>query len=264
MGNGDRSSQLVETPPPPELTDELKARQETINGFAQFDCMVGLIDAGLEAQRFELKTWMIAKLNEHAVAQLSKDGGRSRQGPIKIKGSGHQPPPHDDVHRLMDELCDYVNGNWHQSALHLAAYIAWRLNWIHPYADGNGRTSRAVAYMVLCIRMGTRLPGKKTIPDRIAANKQPYYEALEDADRAETESKLDVSAMEKLLKEHLNAQIGDEANSQNERRETVASKLLVTEREQARPWWKLTRTQLAWTLATVIVPIVVALIKAFA
>lgn len=161
MGNGDRSSRLVKTPAPLELTDAEKAHQETQNGFVQFDRMMAMIREGIGSHRFELRTWMIAQLNELAVAKLSTDGGRVRQGPIEIQGSGHQPPPHTEVHRLLDEMCDYVNQNWAQSPVHLAAYIAWRLNWIHPYADGNGRTSRATAYLVLSVRAGWLLPGKK-------------------------------------------------------------------------------------------------------
>ncbi|HET9282483.1 MAG TPA: Fic family protein [Candidatus Angelobacter sp.] len=53
-----------------------------------------------------------------------------------------------------------------KSAIHLAAYVIWRLNWIHPFADGNGRTSRALSYLVLCTRLGERLPGTVTIPDQ--------------------------------------------------------------------------------------------------
>jgi Fic family protein len=43
-------------------------------------------------------------------------------------------------------MCDYVNDRWAEaSAVHLCAYVLWRLNWIHPFGDGNGRTARAIA-----------------------------------------------------------------------------------------------------------------------
>src|ERR1700691_2453032 len=52
-----------------------------------------------------------------------------------------------------------VNEHWEESnAIHLAAYILWKLNWIHPFADGNGRTARAVSYAVLCIKLDGLLP----------------------------------------------------------------------------------------------------------
>jgi Fic family protein len=95
-----------------------------------------------------------------------------------------------------------------RAAAHLAAYVMWRLNWIHPFDDGNGRTSRAVSYLIMCMKLGYPLPGTNTIPDQIAANKQPYYDALEAADLVWKERKVvDVSALEKLLGGYLSAQL---------------------------------------------------------
>jgi Fic family protein len=97
-------------------------------------------------------------------------------------------------------MCDYINENWAKaSPLHLAAYTLWRMNWIHPFVDGNGRTSRAVSYLVLCVRLRYVLPGITTIPELIAKNKDPYYQALEAADKANADGKIDLSEMEKLL-----------------------------------------------------------------
>jgi len=73
------------------------------------------------------------------------------------------------------------------------------MNWIHPFADGNGRTARAVSYVVLSIKLDSLLPGTPTIPEQIASNKEPYYKALEEADRAWAARKIDVSSLEELL-----------------------------------------------------------------
>lgn len=112
---------------------------------------------------------------------------------------------------LIEELCDYVNDHWTESTpIHLASYVMWKLNWIHPFTDGNGRTSRAASYLVLCLRAGYLLPGRLTIPDQIAEDKSPYYLALEAADTAWTEKKaIDLAAMEKLLAELLARQLVD-------------------------------------------------------
>lgn len=83
----------------------------------------------------------------------------------------------------------------------------WRLNWIHPFPDGNGRTSRAASYLVLCTSLGYLIPGHTTIPQRIAARKRPYWHALEAADEADARGTIDVSAMESLLEEFLEAQL---------------------------------------------------------
>jgi Fic family protein len=85
----------------------------------------------------------------------------------------------------------------------------WRLNWIHPFADGNGRTSRAASYLVLCVRSGSALPGTNTIPEQISKAKASYYDALEAADQACLKGRLDLSALEDLLSTALAAQLAD-------------------------------------------------------
>jgi len=85
--------------------------------------------------------------------------------------------------------------------------VLWRLSWIHPFSDGNGRTSRAAAHVVLSIKLDSLLPGTPTIPEQIAADKVPYYEALEAADASCARGEVDVSALEDLLSRMLVEQL---------------------------------------------------------
>jgi Fic family protein len=104
------------------------------------------------------------------------------------------------VAAFVEEMCDYVNEKWsQQTAIHLASYAMWRLNWIHPFDDGNGRTSRMLSYVILCVRSGQHLPGKNTIPEQISKDKTPYYMALDAADDACRDDRVDVSVLEELL-----------------------------------------------------------------
>lgn len=98
------------------------------------------------------------ELNRLAVERIIANPGAYRQTPMEIGKSKHQPPRWEDVPELVDEMCEYVARNWHRSAVHLAAYLLWRVNWIHPFSDGNGRTARAISYLVLCVRLLQRLP----------------------------------------------------------------------------------------------------------
>jgi Fic family protein len=112
------------------------------------------------------------------------------------------------VPELVEDLCDYVNSNWDkESAIHLAAYVMWRLNWIHPFADGNGRTSRILSFFVLFAKLGALLPGTPTLPDLIIDNRSHYEEALDDADDACKAGRIDVSKMEALLERLLAKQL---------------------------------------------------------
>ncbi len=113
----------------------------------------------------------------------------------------------------VEHLCDYVNDNWEKSALHLTGYVLWRLNWIHPFADGNGRTARAVSYVVLSVKLDSLLPGSPTIPEQISEDKEPYYKALEAADEVwKGSGTVNVSDLENMIGTMLARQLVAAAN----------------------------------------------------
>jgi len=105
-------------------------------------------------------------------------------------------------------MCDYVNQNWNNALpVDLAAYVMWRVNWIHPFFGGNGRTARSASYLVLCAKLGFLPAGNPTIPELIAANREPYYQALRSADTAWANGRLDVSEMRNVISSALAEQL---------------------------------------------------------
>lgn len=184
------------------ITDpDLRAQREAQNGLTQFDRVKEIVEYYLHPDRpFQMRPSQLLSLNRAALEGINSYAGTWRPAGVEIGGSEHKPPGAHLVPEFVESLCDYVNTNWDsKSAIHLSSYVMWRLNWIHPFSDGNGRTSRAAAYMVLCLRLGYVLPGRKPIPDQIAENKSPYYQALEAADSAFEGDSIDLSVMEELL-----------------------------------------------------------------
>ncbi len=182
----------------------------------------------LASDKYRLKPSTILKLNRYALDGLSTYAGVFRPAGVKIFGSGHTPVAAAEVPGAVEEFCDYIHENWHtKTAIHLSAYALWKLNWIHPFVDGNGRTARVVSYLILCARTGARLPGKVTIPEQIALNKAPYYKALEDADsHYRVGKKINVEAMEAMLDAQLASQllsVHEDATGSNQTRSAVAS-----------------------------------------
>jgi len=193
------------------ITDpEERARREALNGLKQFDAVIEMVESHLDPQRqpFKFRPSHLLFLHREALAGISMYAGNWRPSDIAIGGSRHKPPGAFEVPSRIEELCDYVNEKWNEkSPIHLAAYVMWRLNWSHPFTDGNGRTSRAASYMILCLKMGYVLPGKKTIPDQISEDKTPYYKALEEADIAWDKGTIDLTAMKNLLDSMLAKQL---------------------------------------------------------
>jgi Fic family protein len=180
--------------------DEL-AQKESFNVIEQFRAVAEMVETYLQPDRpFKLRPSHLLHLHRAALDGITAYAGNWRPAGIEIGDSKHKPPAAFEVPERVEELCDYVNEKWtEKSPLHLAAYVMWRLNWIHPFTDGNGRTSRAVSYLVLCIRLRALLPGRLTIPEQIEQNRTPYYRALEAADDAWFDGKIDLTAMKQLL-----------------------------------------------------------------
>jgi len=193
------------------IADETqRAEAEARNGLIQFDLACHMImDAVEKGNSWRLRPSAILSLHRAALDGISSYAGNFRPSGVAIQGSSHQPVDAFRVPELIEDMCDYVNAHWNDTttAIHLASYIMWRLNWIHPFSDGNGRTSRMVSYMVLCVKLGLLLPGKNTIPDQIVDNRNPYFEALEAADAAEANGDIDLSKMEALIESMLAVQL---------------------------------------------------------
>nr|WP_306117404.1 MULTISPECIES: Fic family protein [unclassified Roseitalea] len=191
------------------IVDETeRAVAEARNGLKQYDYGLQVIQSAIETGRFRLRPSLVLSLQREALAGISAYAGNYRPASVEIVGSDHAPVGAHQVPELVEDMCEYVNGNWdNSSAIHLSAYVMWRLNWIHPFADGNGRTSRILSYVVLCAKIGSVLPGVPTIPEQIVENRTPYFDALDKADAAWKSGIVDVSEMEALLSGMLATQL---------------------------------------------------------
>ncbi len=88
----------------------------------------------------------------------------------------------------MDHFVNIINRYWESSdAVGLAAYALWRVNHIHPFVNGNGRTARAMCYFILCVKSGGPLPGRTVLPLVLAQEpvRTLYVRALREADEGE-------------------------------------------------------------------------------
>jgi Fic family protein len=180
---------------------------ESRNGLLQFDEIRRLAHDAFAAGRFALTTSTIVSLHELATRGIYSDAGRFRTGEVTISGTAHVPPPASEVRAHVDDMVSYVNDSWDKRPLHLCAYLMWRCNWIHPFFDGNGRTTRALSYLVFLAKLGYEPGGTPTFVDMIASDRRPYYAALDDADAAWKMGALDVSSMETLVAELLTKQL---------------------------------------------------------
>lgn len=181
------------------------------NGSRQYDFLRSIVTVAVAADKAFLSQQVIKALNYQAITCLHTNAGEFRPCVVEIKSGDvvefRTPAPHQ-VQALMDDLVNYVNRIWETAdPVVLAAFVLWRLNVIHPFINGNGRTARATAYFVLCVKFGGLLPGTKTLPELISRERPRYVDALRQADQSAKSGQLDLSALHALLVELLEEQL---------------------------------------------------------
>ena len=106
-----------------------------------------------------------------------EDAGRYRKVQVMIQGSSHMPPQPFLVAKEMEDFFIWFKTN--KNNLHpivLAAEMHERLVTIHPFIDGNGRTSRLVMNLIL-LQHGYIIANIKGDYE----SRMQYYQALETA-----------------------------------------------------------------------------------
>lgn len=182
---------------------------EVANGGRHYDFLQSVVETAVAVGRPFLSQTVIKAINYHAIACLHAYAGEYR--PCAVTVGDHNPPDHYRVSALMDDFVNEVNRYWDEvDEVSLAAHVLWRLNWIHPFINGNGRTARAACYFVLCVKLGGWLPGTIILPEllRRPENRDRYVQALRHADATEWNGDVHdfLSPMTQLLFELLHEQ----------------------------------------------------------
>ncbi len=157
---------------------------DVANRKAQLNFLKSLVDAALGSHTPFLSQTVIKALNFHAIGCLHAHAGQYR--PCEVEVGHYIPPEHFRVATLMDDMVNRVNRSWTETdPIELAAFVLWRINHIHPFINGNGRTARASCYFVLCAHMGKWIPGDPILPEllREGLYRSRYIEALKEADQ---------------------------------------------------------------------------------
>lgn len=99
-------------------------------------------------------------------------GGIYRNVEVRISGAQHKPPAPSEMYRQVKGFYADLPYKAEMNAMELAAWTHAEFVKIHPFVDGNGRTSRMI--------MNYQLMTAGFLPVSIAKeNRLPYFEALE-------------------------------------------------------------------------------------
>ncbi|QOD62738.1 Fic family protein [Ochrobactrum sp. MT180101] len=158
-------------------------------------------------EQLQIDTTLIRQLHAAAGDPTNPAFGNFRD--IEVIVGAHRAPPPTEVAPLVDAFCADLKLRWEtEDALRLSAYALWRVNWIHPFVDANGRTARALSYLILNLKFGMLLPGVPTLLEQLGDRRRQYFDALAMADATYASTgTADINPLEKLLEELLLRQL---------------------------------------------------------
>jgi Fic family protein len=150
----------------------LREHLEVVNHYEAIDKVVGLAQP-----ESIISEKVILDLHGLILEKIEKDyAGRYRNFAVRIVGANFVPPNYLKVPDLMVDLVDWLQEN--PLKLHpllLASAFHHRFVFIHPFADGNGRTVRLLFNLML---MSKGYPPAVILKQ----DRQKYYRALHQAD----------------------------------------------------------------------------------
>lgn len=126
-------------------------------------------------EKNSITEWNIKNIHQLVLKEIDNDNaGKYRNENVKIKGATHIPPDYLIVPELMEKLIlNYREWDKYHPIVK-AALLHGELVKIHPFVDGNGRTSRLV--------MNLSLMNSGYLPVIIKKDKRlDYYNALDKA-----------------------------------------------------------------------------------
>jgi Fic family protein len=161
---------------------EDKARIEAANSVEQLkyiEWRCGFRDRN----SFRITTADVRQLHRIAITGLYSCAGEFRNAlHVLVLPGGPPLRPAREVPSLVEEMLEWGNDRAGHDPLTRAAYMLWRTNAIHPFAGGNGRTARALMYLLLSADFESPLPGIRQMPVIIKERKSDYLRALAETD----------------------------------------------------------------------------------
>lgn len=149
-----------------------RSRREVLNTFAA----LSFIEARSTARR--IREADVLRLHALIGAKAMEQGEAGRYRRQQVWVGGYTPPPPDRVRPLMRDLLRWYNERskaW--SPVISSAILHHRFEDIHPFADGNGRTGRALALWDL-YRRGFDTHHIFSVDEYYWADRARHYRAL--------------------------------------------------------------------------------------
>lgn len=165
-----------------KMTPKDKSQQMIANNYQTIQFIVSHKDALLTP---ELLLQIHQLMTEHTMQNPQEAGCfRSNNDVVVENGITHEtvhiPPTYEEIPNFVEDLCRFFNEQDAPQFIHpiiRGIIIHFMVAYVHPFADGNGRTARALFYWYM-LKQGYWLTEYLSISRVIAKSKKSYEKAF--------------------------------------------------------------------------------------
>ncbi|MFH1207857.1 MAG: Fic family protein [Patescibacteria group bacterium] len=152
------------------LKDHLEAKDHQ----AALEYLYDLVD---KDKKHRISEMLIRNLHQIIIQETDREwAGKYRNSNVVIGGAKHTPPDALHVPQYMRDVITWLNAQKNKTnIIELSALLHHKLVYIHPFFDGNGRTSRLVMNVLL---MQAGYP----LVIILKNDRKKYYDVLDKAD----------------------------------------------------------------------------------
>ncbi len=169
---------------------EVRAFEKDLREVKNYDKVLDYIEKQYPKRGFQVEEATIREMNRIILEGIDDtSGGTYRSGMVLVQNTRtreivYTPPNAAKVPDLVADLVVWLGEEKEVSPVLEAAVAHYELVRIHPFADGNGRVSRALAVLVL-YRRGYDIRRVFSVEDYADTHPEEYYGALRKTDKAE-------------------------------------------------------------------------------
>ena len=165
-----------------KMTPKDKSQQMIANNYQTIQFIVSHKDAPLTP---ELLLQIHQLMTEHTMQNPQESGCFRTNNDVVVENgitheTVHTPPTYEEIPNFVEDLCRFFNEQDAPQFIHpiiRGIIIHFMVAYVHPFADGNGRTARALFYWYM-LKQGYWLTEYLSISRVIAKSKKSYEKAF--------------------------------------------------------------------------------------
>ena len=171
---------------------KITAHDQDIREIINYNKALEYVERSVKTENVVISVHLIREINAIILKEIRDSAGTYRTKQVVV--GDYLPPEHFQVPLLMKEFVEWLKNPQppNLSPILYTGIAHYQLVAIHPFEDGNGRTTRVLTTLML-IQHGYDMTSFFALESYYNRNRKAYYEALDSADKYRVKEQPDLT-----------------------------------------------------------------------